>query len=498
MDKQTKWVLFADQGFSLKLCSSSLNLKQDLPFCRAAMATSVTNRGSSLLSFFIYNDSYGFREGTEGEKIMLYIPQEEEFDSQIKNVGLCEALIQFTNTFKPSKSCEVLHTQKSRQVFLNPEGRFFMALTVSIPYNQRILKDGKRAVEYFEEEVQDETLLAVLKQAYSMFRLFNGPFTGILKKSGLDILKEKLAYFYSRYLQTLNFGQFDILDIYHGVSFLPVDQSTFLRVQSFLNLVETSFPSVMHSSFLYNDQLLWTSLEQDDMRILFKYLTTSLFPATAENDLENKTGNQQNNPNPGRFLTASIETIEGLKGSAKRAPRLFISTNGELKEYYLVVYKSVNAIVCMLVNTQPFPTADFYLKLHAFIGAQLAHLSYKIYEQSSKIQVNQTDQQYRFLYFNQMNLAIKTTIHSKKAPPLTSVTSDMMKLIVDIRSDLNGMSGDREMIMKNLSDCWIVGRRSDKREFFVILNQKNASLVDINEEVKRLMSTSFNNVFFID
>ena len=462
------------------------------------MAAALTSRGSGLLSFFIYNDSYGSREGTEDEKIMLYIPQEENIDSQIKKIGLCEALIQFTNTFKPKTSYEVLHTQKSRQVFFNPEGRFFMAMAVSIPYSQRVLKDGKRAVEYFEEEVQDGVLLAVLKQAYSMFKLFNGSFCGILEKTGLDMLKEKLCFFYSRYLQTINFSHFDILDIYHGVVFLPVDQSIFLRVQSFLNLIETSFPSIVHSCFLYNDQLLWTSLEQSDIRILFKYLTTSLFPATSDSDSEAKLINSQSSANPGRFLTASIESIEGLKPPAKRAPRLFISINGELKDYYLIVYKSVNAVVCLLVNTQPLPSADFYLKLHGFIGVQLAHLSYKIGEQSSKFQINQSDQQYRFLYFNQMNLAIKTTIHSKKSSPVTSVTSDMMKLIVDIRSDLDGMSGDREMILKNLADCWIVGRRSDKKEFFVILNQKNASLVDINEEVKRLMSTSFNNVFFIE
>lgn len=462
------------------------------------MAAVVTSRASGLSSFFIYNDSYGSREGTEGEKTMLYIPQEENIDTQIKNIGLCEALFQFASTFKPSVPCEVLHTQKSRQVFLNPEGRFFMAMTVSIPYSQKMLKDGKVVVEYFEEEIQDQVLQAVLKQAYSMFRLFHGPFTVILKKSGLGLLKEKLCYFYSRYLQTLNFAQFDILDIYHGVAFLPVDQNIFLRVQSFLNLIETSFPSVVHSCFLYNDQLLWTSLEQGDMRILYKYLTTSLFPATSENDGESKSLNQQNSSNPGRFLTASIETIEGLTSNAKRAPRIFIETGGELKEYYLVVYKAINSIVCLLASTQPLPTVDFYLKLHGFIGAQLAHLSYKIAEQSSRIQVNQHDQQYRFLYFNEMNLAIKTTIHSKKSSPLTSVTSDMMKLIIDIRSDMNAMTGDREMIMKNISDCWIVGRRSDKREFFVILNQKNASLVDINEEVRRLLSTSFNNVFFID
>lgn len=36
--------------------------------------------------------------------------------------------------------------------------------------------------------------------------------------------------------------------------------------------------------------------------------------------------------------------------------------------------------------------------------------------------------------------------------------------------------------MKTMSDCWVVGRKSDQREFFVILNQKSANLIEINGE----------------
>ena len=33
-----------------------------------------------------------------------------------------------------------------------------------------------------------------------------------------------------------------------------------------------------------------------------------------------------------------------------------------------------------------------------------------------------------------------------------------------------------------MSDCWIVGRKSDQRELFVILNQKSANLIEIDGE----------------
>ena len=39
---------------------------------------------------------------------------------------------------------------------------------------------------------------------------------------------------------------------------------------------------------------------------------------------------------------------------------------------------------------------------------------------------------------------------------------------------------DGETIVKTCSDCWVVGKKSDQREFYVIINQKNANLIEIN------------------
>jgi len=61
-----------------------------------------------------------------------------------------------------------------------------------------------------------------------------------------------------------------------------------------------------------------------------------------------------------------------------------------------------------------------------------------------------------------------------------------------------GSDQDSEIVLKTEGDCWVVGRQSDQREFFVILNQKNANLIEINEEIRRLSLTHFGNIFFVD
>ena len=41
-------------------------------------------------------------------------------------------------------------------------------------------------------------------------------------------------------------------------------------------------------------------------------------------------------------------------------------------------------------------------------------------------------------------------------------------------------SSDGETIVRTATDCWVVGKKSDQREFYVVLNQKNANIIEIN------------------
>ena len=41
---------------------------------------------------------------------------------------------------------------------------------------------------------------------------------------------------------------------------------------------------------------------------------------------------------------------------------------------------------------------------------------------------------------------------------------------------------DEEIIVKAMTDYWVVGKKSDQRELYVILNQKNAKLIEVNGE----------------
>lgn len=462
--------------------------------------TMTTKGGITLVNFFVFNSEYGPREGEEEKKIMFYYPKNADIDTKIKQIGLCEAICKFTETFS-DKPCQALHTQKTRQLFHEPEKDFWIIMTISVPYTEKA-KDGTPIVEYREEDVQDCVYEALLKQAYRMFQLFNGTFYHILSKNAGDIqsVKQRLDHFYSRYLQTLKPQFCDILDIFCGIHFMPLDKNTFLRVQCFINLLEATFSSVKYTAFLYNDQLVWSGLEQEDMRIMYKYLTTSLFPTHLEQELQGSTTSPariQGGVHYGKFITGPPD-IKNEQNLGK-IPRVYINTDEENEECYLLVYRAHNASVCMLINVSATLNFELCQKIDAFLGPQLTQLASDIGEQYSKRLSVNLDPPYRYIYFNHMNLAQKTTVHTEnKKVPAVNIPQDTLRLISDISSDIARNGEDGETIVKTASENWVVGKRSDQREFYVVINQKNANLIEINEEVKRLCASHFNSIFFLD
>lgn len=60
-----------------------------------------------------------------------------------------------------------------------------------------------------------------------------------------------------QYLPTIHFKHCDIMDVFGGLFYLPLDQNSYLKVHSFVNKLECAFPSVQDTMLLYNSQLVW-------------------------------------------------------------------------------------------------------------------------------------------------------------------------------------------------------------------------------------------------
>ncbi|GFT12103.1 vacuolar fusion protein CCZ1 homolog [Nephila pilipes] len=458
----------------------------------------------SLANFFIFNSSYCRYESDEKNKILYYYPTDNDLNTKVRTVGLCEAVIKFTGTFGTSP-CEALHTQKAKQVFLEPEPGFWMVMTLNVPFQQKS-RDGQTYMEYFTDEIQDHIYQSLLLKSYRMFTLMHGTFGSIVgeKKENVATLRKKLNEFYENYLMNLKSSDADLLDIFQGIHFLPLERYSFLKILCFINQVEEKFRCVKYSIFLYNDQLVWSGLEPEDTQVVYQYLSLELIPFFIESELKggvfspSRTSPFGSGTHFGKFMTGpkSLEDQVGLQ----KLPKIFLS-NGK-SCCYLIAYRALNATICLLVEDSHQLKLEFFKCLDVELGNQLSSLASEIGEQYSKtISLLTTEQQSKFMYmyFNHMNLAEKTTMHADmKSTGHTLIPSDIMKLFGDFYTDLSKMKDFGEIIGKTLTDCWVVGKLSDQRELYVILQQKNANIVDVNDELKKLSTSYFQSIFIMD
>ncbi|KAF8774440.1 vacuolar fusion protein CCZ1 homolog [Argiope bruennichi] len=458
----------------------------------------------SLGSFFVFNSSYCRHENDEKNKILYYYPAEVDLNSKVRSVGLCEAVIKFTSTFGTSP-CEALHTQKTKQVFLEPEPGFWMVMTLNVPCQQKS-RDGQVYMEYFTDEIQDHVYQSLLLKSYRMFTLMHGTFSSIVgeEKENVIALRKKLNEFYENYLMNLKSSDADLLDIFQGIHFLPLERYSFLKILCFINQVEEKFRCVKYSVFLYNDQLVWSGLEPEDTQILYQHLSLELIPSFIDSEVKggvfspSRTSPFGSGSHFGRFMTGpkSVEDLSGLQN----IPKIFLS-NGKIC-CYLITYRALNATVCLLVEDTFELKIELFKSLDAELGNQLSNLASEVGEQYSKtISILNAEQQSKFMYmyFNHMNLAEKTTMHADmKSTGHALIPSDIMKLFGDFYTDLSKMKDFGEIIGKTLSDCWVVGKLSDERELYVILQQKNANIVDVNDELKKLSASYFQSIFIMD
>ncbi|XP_049873224.1 vacuolar fusion protein CCZ1 homolog isoform X2 [Pectinophora gossypiella] len=443
---------------------------------------------AKISSFFIFNSNFGPREGEESKRILFFHPSQVGTDARKIQVGLCEAVVKFMSTFS-SEPCEALQTQTKRHIFYQPEKGFWMVLVVRIPYTTKALSAiGESQGDVVEPSVMYDLLLS----AYKMFRMFKGPFKNIPQEDIYTICEQ----FFTAYLMSRNLTN-DISDVIQGISYLPLDKNSFFKVVCFIDLLEVNYPDFKCVSFVYNEQLIWNGLSNEDMLTLYQYLVQSLLPKQVEKEIQG--GAVAAAQRHGRFISPpeGIRSVEDLE----RIPKVYLTREDdtEAKQYYLVIYRTLSATVCFTVDVSVKLELEIFKSLDAFIGPQLSTIASAISEQCA-LHALQTAQlavsDSKFVYFNRLNLAYKTSSPVSKLMPSTAIKPEVLSIIAGIHSDRQSLGNYGEVIIKTPDEYWITGKTSNEREFYVVIQEKNANLKDISDEVKRICEAQMKGIFF--
>jgi len=227
----------------------------------------------NLLKFFIFNpEKFGRTEENEVEKVISFWPEDAVIDERMNDIGLCEALITFSSEFArvPPTSCR---TERTIYMFLQPEKGWWIIMVLQNP--KLITKDDKSGstnTTWKPDDLDEKALLTHLNRIYVQFKLFNGPFEYILKHHP-ENFREKIVHGFriiDKYKPEIEKN--DIFSSLDGIHFLPVDKNVYLRIQSVINDTENTFENILYSSFMYKHYLVWSGLEQDEMRGIYRYI----------------------------------------------------------------------------------------------------------------------------------------------------------------------------------------------------------------------------------
>jgi len=364
----------------------------------------------------------------------------------------------------------------------------------------------------------------IVRRCYAAYALFNGTFQSCLDQDGRETLRRKLAIFIPQFLSTYKLKQTPFFNAMEGISFFPCDKNVFLQIQCLVNLVEKSFGEIKETFVMNRDLLMWSGLEQRDTRTLYNYLCIAT-DKYAEEESGTSKPYLPSVPVTGAISSASrheLQYVNLLRAMQKRSglvripPRkkdqddktrtldenlaavsnMYIGENSSQKRR-VAIYSGRRGVSCVFLM-DPEADTEYYV-LNDFVKSHLSgiapHINTRIV-QTGDIFDGKLD--YYCLYYNDMNNAAKgmwsTASNSGDFTFPTHATHAVMRMHNDF-----GKRDERpsEIVMRTSEGRWLVGRKSEQRELYVLFEDKDTinSIIDVHEFLQRLNTGYFGNLF---
>ena len=377
-----------------------------------------------LKRFMVFNPNEGQHEGTEHDKLLYHWNKGAdnnriELNEQIDDVCLCDASVTASIRLNSKPNCDansqpslesqsetskndnfkldkrtLVLTFESTLIFIieiEPKQSIWIAVHVSqaSSTNQNdatsISSSGKSQQQAdLTNSVPVAAIERVAINIYTRFCLLNGTFRMIADeavssethddKRNLDdttrkmISRNRIRSICEQYFDVvlpeihLNSIIANIASLYNYIVYLDLNPMTLMKVNSFINhLVCTGPGQIRHTIAIFNDQLVWSSLNMYDSRLIYNFLVAVLIRDALQEELSKETDKVRaiklempiyltDRPDEQNNLDESISTDAiVMKG---REPGLD-STNKILSKFYLTVFRSSNNMTLGLILKDP-------------------------------------------------------------------------------------------------------------------------------------------------
>mmetsp|Transcript_123973 Transcript_123973/g.246852 ORF Transcript_123973/g.246852 Transcript_123973/m.246852 type:complete len:495 (+) Transcript_123973:133-1617(+) len=462
-------------------------------------------------------------------KIIYYSPSCAPAEEKRSQVGLLEGLIAFTGMFGSKEPLRSIRTKQLAFSVLEAEPNTWMVLVMRHGSAAQDSKSGtQQEASPDEDGLADTTLRAVLRNCYAVFRLLHGEIQSFVKEQSMHKLFDLLEDFIPAFLETIDASNLGIFHDLDGFHYGPVERNTCVSIHCFLMKLQEQFPLLRHAALLYNAHLIYFSLSMSDMKVLYSYLVS--FNGAVSNHKLNRgpfgrIPTAASQPGGGcssfgrAFLLAEEEDYllgvsrrPGSSGSGGPAsifvPAVYL-VDGGAGQLVALMYRGIMLVLVFeehaQLDSKILESVRTAATRAAGDGLSLAELHPLIASQYS--QVMDAEDEFRFLYYNHTNHAVRLSNQPSTARSLLGGSrpgggSGPRPAERVVLSPLHAALADptlkcREISWKSSDRGWICGKRWREREFYLLLDGSSMTLSKCQEECARFASIHFSNIFLM-
>lgn len=375
------------------------------------------------------------------------------------------------------------------------ETNFWLGISLHLPKSPTTgsvsKADAAKGYTYHDMDLNDHLVHIVLNEIYETFFLFHSSLQTLWESSDRNLLtfRDICAKFFHWFLLSLQLSTLNMGEFFGAMQSLSLDSESSQAVKSVVDDILTSDETCKHVIFLFNTQLISSTLDLTNTRIIYRYLVSSILPEVESEEISES------------IVSKVLRKTRFLRKGQK------IYLRDDKLNYLMNVYRSINGttVVILLKSSASDRLEDILIECDRVMLQKMPDLANKLSEifvqelttQSSMSNLNSKyDPQYlpdffRYAICDKKSATYKTNAGHNGIFDLRKTSEqEFLKPIIDLESDLrfhlskNNSQDSTEIVSKTTSDSWLIVNENNSTTLFSTLNHKNDNLVDAADAIQ--------------
>ncbi|XXQ33265.1 CCZ1/INTU/HSP4 first Longin domain-containing protein [Plasmodiophora brassicae] len=414
---------------------------------------------ATIVGLFLACPRLSRSEDDEVAKIVAFHPAATPAAEQCRLQGLVEATQHFAREFHAHVPCDSIEYRDHKFAVVDAADGLHLALVVQ--HGHDCLAD----------------MHVVLRHCLGLMQMLHGPINQALDdECGVDDLRRGAQRFLDCYGACIDFGSPAINVSGEGLSYMSVDRLIYCALQCMINRVECGDDNKSGEFLcvLYAGRLLWSALPDPTCNLLLCGLEQKQYSAIRDEYCKALPSGSSDSKKQFWVFSAALPSSDGSERYQRR--QVVVVRHNQLCIYFRADSHDVEVARRVLTDLDLLP-----------LCSQLMNYAKR----------RSVSEAVRFIYYNGVNLAIKSSVHAGTLDPKWS--PQCFVVIRAMQRAFSSRNAPVEITLQSQCSRWVIGKRFPvtDRTYFIIVNDPTNDIDQIEREVNKLEHTTLSSICLI-